>query len=111
MCFLVCVILRFTSGVRPVDWIEVSMAAKPFLSMYLQMCLQALIKVWARARTHDHPCGEMFNYFTTHKLFHAVYYVVVTVLLIFLTFKIFQLKILKCTDSLILPPTASYGNS
>ena len=28
MCFLTCVILRFTSGVTPADFIEVSIAAK-----------------------------------------------------------------------------------
>ena len=38
--------LRFTSGVTPTDCIEVSMATKPFWSMYLQTCLQALVEVW-----------------------------------------------------------------
>ena len=38
VCFLTCVILRFTSGVTPADCIEVSMAAKPFRSRYLQTC-------------------------------------------------------------------------
>ena len=36
VCFLVCLILRFTSGVTLTDCIEVSMAAEPFRSMYLQ---------------------------------------------------------------------------
>ena len=44
--FLTCVIFRFTSGVTPADWIEVSMAAEPFWSTYLQMCPQALVEVW-----------------------------------------------------------------
>ena len=35
VCFLTFVILRFTSGVTPADCIEVSMAAKPFWSTYL----------------------------------------------------------------------------
>ena len=30
VCFLPCVILRFTSGATPADCIEVSMAAEPF---------------------------------------------------------------------------------
>ena len=30
-CFLACVILRFTSGVTPADYIEVNMAAEHFL--------------------------------------------------------------------------------
>ena len=38
--------LRFTSGATPADCIEVSMAAEPFRSTYLQMCLQALVEVW-----------------------------------------------------------------
>ena len=41
-CFLACVILRFTSGVTPVDCIEVSMSAEPFRSTYLQRCPQAM---------------------------------------------------------------------
>ena len=36
------VILRFISGVTSADYIEVSMAAEPFWSTYLQMCPQAL---------------------------------------------------------------------
>ena len=36
---------RFTSGVTPANCIEVSMAAEPFRSTYLQMCLQALVEV------------------------------------------------------------------
>ena len=52
-CFLACVILRFISGARLTDCIEVSMAAVPFQSTYLQiMCPQAL--VWVRS--HDRPC-------------------------------------------------------
>ena len=35
---------RFTSGVTPADCIEVSIAAEPFQSMYLQMCPQALVE-------------------------------------------------------------------
>ena len=38
--------------------IEVSMEAKPFWAMYLQMCLQALVEVQAMAQTHNHLCGE-----------------------------------------------------
>ena len=45
-CFLACVILKFTSGMTPADCIEVSMAAKPFQSTYLQTCSQALWEVW-----------------------------------------------------------------
>ena len=45
VCFLACMILRFTSGAMPADCIEVSMAAEPFWSMYLQMCPQALMEV------------------------------------------------------------------
>ena len=56
VCFFTYVILRFTSGVTPADCIEVSMAAKLFWSTYLQMCLQALVEVWALAWTHDHQC-------------------------------------------------------
>ena len=48
--------LRFTSRVTPADCIEVSMAAKPFWSMYLQMCQSALVEVWVRSRTHDCLC-------------------------------------------------------
>ena len=44
-CFLTCVILRFTFCVTPADCIEVSMAAGPFWSLYLQTCLQALVEV------------------------------------------------------------------
>ena len=48
--FLTCMILGFTSGVTPTDCIEVSMLAKPFLSLYLQtMCSQALLG----AQTHN----------------------------------------------------------
>ena len=36
--------LRFTSGVTPADCIEVSMAAEPFQSTYLQTCPQALVE-------------------------------------------------------------------
>ena len=45
-CFLAYVILRFTSGATPADCIEVRMAAKPFQSVYLQTCPQALVEVW-----------------------------------------------------------------
>ena len=49
--FNASVILRFTSGVTLADCIEVSMAAKPFRSMYLQiLCWQAMVGV----RTHNH---------------------------------------------------------
>ena len=49
--------LRFTSGVTPADCMEVSMAAKPFQSTYLQTCLQALVvEVWPGTRAHNHPC-------------------------------------------------------
>ena len=44
-CFLACVILRFTSSVTPTECIQVSMAAKPFWSTYLQTCPQALVEV------------------------------------------------------------------
>ena len=44
-CFLTCVIFRFTSGVIPADCMEVSMAAEPFWSTYLQTCPQALVEV------------------------------------------------------------------
>ena len=37
----------------PDDSTEVSMAIKPFWSMYLQTYLQALVEVWADDRTHD----------------------------------------------------------
>ena len=47
-CFLTCVIPRFTSGTTPADYIEVSMAAEPFRSTNLHVCLQALVEVWAR---------------------------------------------------------------
>ena len=58
-CFLACEIFRFTSGVTPADCIEVSMAAELFQSTYLQiMYPQALVEVWARARTQDCLCGE-----------------------------------------------------
>ena len=30
VCFLTCVILRFTSGVTPADYTEVNLAVKPF---------------------------------------------------------------------------------
>ena len=55
-CFLACVILRLTSGVTPADCIEVSIAAKPFQSTYLQTCPQALVEV--RGLNHDHLCGK-----------------------------------------------------
>ena len=45
VCFLSCVILRFTSGVTPADCVEVSMAAEPFRSTYLQTCPKALVEV------------------------------------------------------------------
>ena len=45
-CFLARVIFRFTSGTTLADCIEVSMAAKPFWSTYLQMCLKVLVEVW-----------------------------------------------------------------
>ena len=44
-CFLTWLILRFTSGATPAECIGVSMAAQPFWSIYLQMCLQALVEV------------------------------------------------------------------
>ena len=47
-CFLTCVIPTFTSGMTPADCIEVSKAARPFRSTYLQTCLQALVEVFAR---------------------------------------------------------------
>ena len=37
--------IRFTSGVKPTDYIEVSMAAEPFQSTYFQMCPQAFVEV------------------------------------------------------------------
>ena len=37
--------LRFTSGATPVDCIEVSTAAEPFKSTYLQTCPKALVEV------------------------------------------------------------------
>ena len=39
-CFFTCVILRFTSNAIPADCIEISMAAEPFRSTYLQKCPQ-----------------------------------------------------------------------
>ena len=48
VCFLACMILRFTSGVTPADCIEVSMVAEPFEYMHLQTYLQALVEVLAR---------------------------------------------------------------
>ena len=54
-CFLVCVILSFTSGVTPADCIEVSMAAKTFQFAHLQTYKHWW---WFWARTHDHLCGE-----------------------------------------------------
>ena len=44
--------LRFTSGVTLADCIEVSMAAEPFLSTYLQTCWQALVEVRGLEPTH-----------------------------------------------------------
>ena len=57
-CFLSYVILRFTSGVRPTDCIEVSMAAKPFFTTYLQTCPQGLVEFQVGAQTHDCLCSE-----------------------------------------------------
>ena len=37
--------LRFSSGATPADCIQVSMAAEPFWSIYLQTCPQALVEV------------------------------------------------------------------
>ena len=37
VCFLACVILRFTVGVTPADCVQFSMAAKSFWSTYLQI--------------------------------------------------------------------------
>ena len=48
--FLTCVILRFTSGVTLADFIEVSMAAEPFGSMYLQRYPQTLVEVLLSVR-------------------------------------------------------------
>ena len=56
VCFLACVILRFTSGATPAGCIEVSMAAKPFWFTYLQTCLQALVEVQSGAQTDNHLC-------------------------------------------------------
>ena len=53
-CFLTWVILRFTSGVTPANCIDVSMAAKPFWSKYLQTCPQALAEVQTAALSHNH---------------------------------------------------------
>ena len=54
---------RFTSGVTPADCIEVSMAAKPFRSTYLQMCPQALVEVWGSnpwpAMPHARRCRPL----------------------------------------------------
>ena len=47
VCFLACVILRFTSGATPDDCIGISMADKPFQSTYLQTCSQAFEDVWS----------------------------------------------------------------
>ena len=58
LCFLAYVILRFTSNAAPADCIEVTVAVKPFWSTYLQTCLQALVKVQTRVRTHDSLCAE-----------------------------------------------------
>ena len=59
-CFLTCVILRFTSGVTPADYIGVNMAVEPFWSTYLQKAYGGgkMHKHWWRfvAWTHDHPC-------------------------------------------------------
>ena len=35
--------LRFTYGATPTDLLVASMAAEPFLSMYLYTCIQALV--------------------------------------------------------------------
>ena len=54
-CFLTSVTLRFISGATPAECMGISMAAKPFKSTHVQMCPQALEKVfWAQ--THDRPC-------------------------------------------------------
>ena len=63
-CFLTCGILRFTSGVTPADCIEVSMAAEPFRSRYLQMCPQALVEVRAGPGLEPmtaHAAGVLFK--------------------------------------------------
>ena len=51
--FLASVILRFTSGVSPTDFLMANMTVKPFRSMYLQMSLQALLEVRTVVRAHD----------------------------------------------------------
>ena len=48
VCFLTCVILKFTSGATPADYLEVSMAAESFRSTCLWTYSQALVEVWAR---------------------------------------------------------------
>ena len=55
-CFLTCVILRSA------DCIEVSMAAKPFRSMYLQMYLQALELVFYRIYHFVMFTGEVYTW-------------------------------------------------
>ena len=58
VCFVTCVILRFTSGATLADCIEVSMAAEPFRSTYLHRCPQPLMEAGAGARTCDRLCDE-----------------------------------------------------
>ena len=52
--FLTLVIPRFSSG-APAECIETSMAARPFQSMDLQMCPQALVEVWGSNRWPSTP--------------------------------------------------------
>ena len=68
VCFLACVILRFTSGATPADCIEVSLAAKPFGSTYLQMCLQTLVKVRIKPTTQN----EFLYLLYIHHLFTSL---------------------------------------
>ena len=51
--------LRFISGATPANCIEVSMAAEPFWSMYLQTCSQALVEVQGLPQArHCRPLGH-----------------------------------------------------
>ena len=53
VCFLACVILRFTSGAKSADCTEVSMAAKPFGTHTCRRVCKHCLRFGTR--THDHP--------------------------------------------------------
>ena len=68
VCFLVCMILRFTSGVIPAHCFEVNIVAEPFQSTYLQM--RCVHKQKLNASALNNFCngnkeggGETFGFF------------------------------------------------